>query len=283
MKGLRAFLVAGLAALCVAASADAEAPQPQVMIIGDSVATGMLWHPSAISVLQKGLDVDWEVAVCRTVTDPGCPFEGERPPSLVDLVGTLGSVPPIVLVEVGYNDTLSTFADSVDAAMTALVAAGAQHVLWATLREVRGPFPELNAVLRQATERWPQLELVDWNAVSAGQNGWFQTDGEHLLEAGGIALAHLFHGAVFRLVDPLRIVSAPLRLRSGRPYTTRLRAAGGAAPYRWSVVTGRPPRGFHLGANGTVTARLTAAAHAAFTLQVTDADGATATVRASAG
>lgn len=283
MKGVKAIFVAGLAALCVTASSSAEAPQPQVMIIGDSVATGMLWHPSAIAVLQKGLDVDWEVAVCRTLTDPGCPFEGERPPSLVDLVDTLESVPPIVLVEVGYNDPLPTFASAVDSAMTALVDAGAHHVLWATLREAREPYPELNAVLRLATERWPQLELVDWNAASAGENGWFQNDGEHLLEPGGIALAHLLHGAVFSLIDPLRIVSAPLRLRAGRSYSARLRAAGGVAPYRWKVLAGRPPRGFHLGANGTVTARLTGAAHAAFTLQVTDADGVTAALRASAG
>jgi hypothetical protein len=280
---VKAILVAGLAALCVAASSSAEAAQPQVMIIGDSVATGMLWHPSAIAVLQKGLDVDWEVAVCRTLTDPGCPFDGERPPSLVDVVDTLGSVPPIVLVEVGYNDPLPTFASAVDSAMTALVAAGAQHVLWATLREAHEPFPELNAVLRAATARWPQLELVDWNAASLGENGWFQTDGEHLLEPGGIALAHLLHGAVFSLIDPLRIVSAPLRLRAGRSYSTRLRAAGGVAPYRWKVVRGRPPRGFHLGTNGTVTARLPGAAHSTFMLEVTDADGVTATVRASAG
>jgi hypothetical protein len=45
---------------------------------------------------------------------------------------------------------------------------------------------------------------------------------------------------------------------------------------------GRPPRGFHLLANGHVTAR-PSAARASFTLRVTDADGLTAILAAHAG
>jgi hypothetical protein len=87
--------------------------------------------------------------------------------------------------------------------MTALLAAGAKHVLWLTLHEAREPFPELNRLLERAPARWPQLELVDWNAAAQGHSDdWFQNDYLHLKETGGIAMAHLVHGAVLaRLVD----------------------------------------------------------------------------------
>lgn len=281
--GLKALLVAALAALCVASSSSAEVAQPRVLIIGDSVATGMLWHTKAIAVMQRGLDVEWEVAVCRTLIDPGCPFEGDRPPSLLDLVGALGSVPPLVVVEVGYNDELSTFDDALDQSMTALLAAGAKHVLWLTLHEAREPFPELNRLLERAPARWPQLELVDWNAAAQGHSDdWFQNDYLHLKETGGIAMAHLVHGAVLARLDPLRIATAPLRLRAGRGYSLRLRAVGGTPPYRWRVESGRPPHGFHLLADGRVAARVGTGRHQTFTLAVEDADGVTATMTASA-
>lgn len=260
--------------------AAGASPEPGVLIIGDSVATGMSWHDDAIAAMQKNLAVYWQVAICRTVTGVSCPFDGQRPPTLLDLVAALGRVPPIVVVELGYNDDASTFALGVDEAMRALVAAGAKHVLWLTLHAVREPYPELNAALRQATTKWHRLELVDWDAAAQGHPEWFQTDGIHLLDAGGLAMAHLVHAAVMGIVDPLRVVT-PLRLRDGRAYELRLRAAGGTPPYRWAVLRGRPPHGFHLHADGEVLAR-PHGPPTAFTLVVTDADGATADARAVA-
>jgi hypothetical protein len=281
---LKALLVAALAALCVAGSASSADVQPRIMIIGDSVATGMRWHPPAVAVMTRGLDVDWEIAVCRTLIDPGCPYEGARPPSLLDVVQSLGAVPPLVVVELGYNDELSTFDQALDESMTALLAAGAKQVLWLTLHDVREPFPSLNQKLEHATARWPELELVDWNAAALGHAAdWFQNDFLHLNETGGIAMAHLVHGAVMQHIDPLRITTAPLRLRTGRGYSLRLRASGGTPPYRWKVESGRPPRGFHLLANGRVSARVASAREDSFLLSVTDADGVVATLLATAG
>lgn len=285
MRGARALVVAALAALATSSSTAAPAAvvPRRVLLVGDSVATGMLWQPQAVAAMQKGLAVDWEVEICRTLTDPGCPFDGERPPSLVDVVALLHRVPPTVVVELGYNDPEETFAADVDIAMRALVRAGAQHVLWVTLHDVRAPYPELNELLERATARWPQLQLVDWNAAAYGHGeDWFQNDFVHLRKSGGIAMAHLVHGAVMEELDPLRITSAPPRLRAGRGYSFRLRAAGGTPPYRWRVESGRPPRGFHLLANGRVTAH-PGRGDATFTLSVADADGVTATVPATIG
>lgn len=265
-----------LATVVVAAASAVAATPPTVLVIGDSVATGMYWHGDAIAAMQQNLGVYWDVAVCRTIDGTSCPFDGERAPTLIQVVDTLGTVPPTVVVEVGYNDPVDTFAAEVDKAMSALTTAGATHVLWLTMRESREPYPTLNALLDDAAARWPQLQLVDWNAASAGHPSWFQTDFVHLTSEGGLAMAHLTHAAVMQVVDPLRVRSTPLQLRVGRSYTVKLRAQGGTPPYKWRVAGGRPPRGFHLLANGTLTS---AGARAAVTLSVTDADGSTATLQ----
>jgi lysophospholipase L1-like esterase len=266
----------GLAVLAVASASAGAAAPPSVLVIGDSVATGMYWHDDAIAVMQENLGVYWDVAVCRTIDGTSCPFDGERAPTLVQAVAARGTVPPTVVVEVGYNDPAGTFAAEVDKAMSALTAAGATHVLWLTMRESRAPYPTLNALLDKAAARWPQLELVDWNAVSESHPSWFQTDDVHLTAEGGIAMAHLAHGAVMQVLDPLRVSSTPLRLKARRAYAMKLRAEGGTPPYRWRVASGRPPRGFHLLANGTLVMTGASPAQATLTLAVTDADGTAA-------
>lgn len=273
---MRLVVSIGLAVLAVASASAGAAAPPSVLVIGDSVATGMYWHDDAIAVMQENLGVYWDVAVCRTIDGTSCPFDGERAPTLVQAVAARGTVPPIVVVEVGYNDPAGTFAAEVDKAMSALTAAGATHVLWLTMRESRAPYPTLNALLDKAAARWPQLELVDWNAVSESHPSWFQTDDVHLTAEGGIAMAHLAHGAVMQVLDPLRVSSTPLRLKARRAYAMKLRAEGGTPPYRWRVASGRPPRGFHLLANGTLVMTGASPAQATLTLAVTDADGTAA-------
>jgi hypothetical protein len=268
-----------VAALVVAAASAVAATPPTVLVIGDSVATAMYWHDDAIDVMQKNLGVYWDVAVCRVIEGMSCPFEGDRAPNLIEAVEARGTVPPTVVVEVGYNDPASTFAAEVDHAMSALTAAGAKHVLWLTFRESQMPYPMLNAMLEDAQARWPELELVDWNAASEGNPSWFQTDGIHLTPEGGLAMAHLAHAAVMEVVDPLRVRPTPLRLQAGRAYIVKLQARGGAPPYRWRVAAGRPPRGFHLLADGTLLTTGATRARASLMLAVTDADGSRVTLQ----
>ena len=52
-----------------------------------------------------------------------------------------------------------------------------------TLRETTGHYRSINTAIRQATKRWPQLVVADWNAYSAGKP-WFGSDGLHLTVTG---------------------------------------------------------------------------------------------------
>jgi hypothetical protein len=271
----------GVAAVALAVAAGgARAEQPSlasVMILGDSVATGMSWHNDAIAVMQRNLDVDWQIAICRRLTGASCWDQGVQPETAVDLVDSLPSVPPYVVVVMGYNDYADTFALSLDATMEALLAKGAEHVLWLTLRESEGPFPQINAQLYGALARWPQLQLVDWNGFSAGHPEWFQTDFVHVVDAGGVAMARLIHGSLIEAIDPLQVELPALpALRVGQPFSAQLNAMGGTEPYRWRVSWGRPPRGLHLTPGGLLSGRPRGSGPMNFSVSVTDADGLTA-------
>jgi hypothetical protein len=276
-------LVATLAAAAALSSSGgaAQPVQPGVTIIGDSVATGMLWHNDAIAIMQNGLDVDWQVAVCRRLEGVSCPFEGAQVPTVIDLVHSLGSkIEPVVVVEMGYNDFEQTFASSVDDTIKALIAAGAKHILWLTLREVRHPYVDMNDMLRTADRRYPQVTLVDWNMYSRSHPDWFQNDGEHLLDAGGLAMATLVHTAVMKALVPITVVSKRLPVaRLGHAYRAKLVAKGGTTPYRWSVAEGRLPKGLRLTASGSILGTPKARTRAEVIVRVADAVGGRTTRR----
>ncbi len=258
----------------------APAPDPHVLLIGDSIATGMLWYPPAVTVVQRNLAFEWQVAVCRTLTGESCPFLGARAPTALDLIDSRPSVPPWVVLEMGYNDAPDTFASAVDQTISALLAKGAKHILWLTLRAARDPYPELNETLAEAAAAHPQVELVDWNAYSTGRTAWFQNDGVHLTSAGGVAMAHLVHGSLFEQISPLHLPTPVLpALEPHHRYRAQLRARGGTPPYRWTIVGGDPPRGLRLSTNGALTGRPATAARLDVVVRVTDVDGLEASAR----
>src|SRR5690348_16120440 len=75
---------------------------PPVALIGDSVADAIPGDNQAIAILRQGVDLDLEVAPCRRVEGEGCPVDGVRPPSVVQLVKSMGSkLAPNVVVCVG--------------------------------------------------------------------------------------------------------------------------------------------------------------------------------------
>jgi hypothetical protein len=186
---MRALAATLLALLVTAAPSAARAAAPHVTVIGDSVMAEVSWNDPA-QILAHGLDVRWEVAVCRTIDGVSCPFDGARPPTLLDLVRTDGAgLAPTAVVELGYNDPPDTFARAVDEAVWALAGVGVTRVVWLTLHEALPQYAAMNADLVAAEQRHPELEVADWNAVARGHPDWFQDDGIHLLPAGAAALA----------------------------------------------------------------------------------------------
>lgn len=271
--GVGAVLAVGLTIVPARASSSRLSLNEQVLVVGDSIGTGMYWHDSAIRILQRNLAVTWQVAVCRTTTGPGCPFLGSRPEDALDLVEGLSHVPAYVVLELGYNDDATAFGNSVRELVGALLQRGAAHIFWLTLTEARDPYPAMNAALRAAAATYPTVQILDWNAYSSTHPEWFQTDGLHLLEAGGDAMAHFIHGALISAISPLRVGASVVACK-GRPLRTRLRASGGTLPYLWQVDLGRPPLGLHLLPDGSFVGTRRGPT-TRFGVRVTDGDGVT--------
>lgn len=284
MRGVIAVLVA-LAALTAAASSTARSTGAQhVTLIGDSVADAIPGDDSAVAILRQGIDLDLEVAPCRRVEGEGCPYQGTRPPSAVQLIQSMGSkLGDNVVVVVGYNDFEDQYAGNVEDAIGALAAAGVKRVFWLTLRAARHPYLSMNDDIAQAAAKHPQVTVVDWNVYSRSHPDWFQTDGLHLLGPGAEAMATLIHKALLAAgvaAKPARITTTTLPVaHRGKAYRAKLIAIAGAAPYRWSLLE-RAPLGIHLEANGAVTGTPRAKpGRYTFNVRVRDAMGSLSTRR----
>ena len=284
LVGVAAFVVLGAVAVGSTAAAGAQTKAQQVTLIGDSVADAIVGTSTAVAEAGREVSLNLQVAPCRRIAGDSCPYNGVRPPNVIDLVHSLGpALGPNVVVAVGYNDHEDTFAQDLQSALSALEGAGAKHIFWLTLRAARHPYLTMNAALEAAAASHPDLTVVDWNVYSRSHPDWFQSDGIHLNEAGAQAMARLIHKALEAggvAAPDVRVQTSRLpAAKQGATYSARLVGAAGIAPYRWSLLE-RAPAGLHLEANGVVRGRPRVAAGAyTFNVRITDSTGTSTTRR----
>ena len=238
----------------------------RVTIFGDSAATAMAYDPDARRTLGRGIDVRLELAACRRVGDASCPYDGARPPNVIERATQLGSeLGPAVVVIVGYNDYEANYAGNIEQVLSVFAKAGVQRVLWLTLRESRQSYASMNGLIRDAARRHPEMTVVDWNGASRSNPPWFQPDDIHLTATGAEAMASLVNGALVQLGIAPKPAPPPMRRllaiasralptgHPGRRYNVLLKATGGTMPYRWTRVGGSLPPGLRLATTGRVT------------------------------
>jgi lysophospholipase L1-like esterase len=277
----RTIVLVGVAAVALAAAQAPPAKLARITVIGDSVATAMAYEPTAKRLLGQGVDARLEFAVCRRTAASSCPYKGERPLTVIELVKSAGSaLGPVVVVAVGYNDYVETYRDDVEEALHAMRKAGVSRVLWLTLRAERQSYLAMNDDLGTLAKRFPELTVVDWNAASRSNPGWVQDDGIHVTNQGAVEMATLIHRTLAELGVALPQVAVqtnklPWAKRS-QDYVTRLTATGGSPPYRWVSLT-RAPRGLHLTAAGKLFGIPRTPGLYALSFRVEDAQGTTAT------
>jgi len=288
--GATVLVVVALAALVVGGAQARPGADTRVTVFGDSVATSMAYDPDAKRILGRGIDLQLEVAACRRVGDTSCPYDGVRPPNVIERATQLGAeLGPVVVVIVGYNDYEANYADNIEQALSVFRRAGVRSVLWATLRESRQSYANMNDTIRAAAAKHPELTVLDWNALARTHADWVQPDGIHLTAAGAEGMATMVDDALVQLgVAPKPPAPAVRKLlviasralpagRSGRRYSARLEATGGTAPYRWRKASGSLAPGLRLLASGRVSG--TPMRRGTFTLRarVVDRTGATRT------
>ena len=135
-------------------------------------------------------------------------------------VSPLASLGNVVVVDVGYNEPAEHYQDGMDQVVSALTRIGVQHVLWVTMREQTDNYRQINDIIRSEAHRFPQLQVIDWDAASRGQD-WFQPDGLHLNANGAIGLAKLLRPYVLAACGadcqpPAPAASLPKLLRPPR-------------------------------------------------------------------
>lgn len=203
--------ISACAALVVPAAAATN--PTRVTMITDSVATALLWDPGLLQDFAAGLDVQVYSFGCRKLVVAGCPqAAGVNPPSVLDVIRQLGTeLGPIVVIDVGYNDTADTYSAGLDEVMQALLANGVQRVVWVTLEEREPVWLEINDEIRSAPARWPQLVVADWGPIATGKP-WF-VDSAHLNHDGGAALGQFLRPIVLAQLPLIKDTTPPdLRL-----------------------------------------------------------------------
>jgi hypothetical protein len=265
----RLIIVAIAVALAAALAGGAPGAEPgrsdktRVTVFGDSAATAMAYDPKAREILGTGVDLKLEVAACRRLGDLSCPYDGVRPPNVIERASALGrDLGPVVVVAVGYNDYENNYADNIEETLRVLEKFGVEHVLWATLREERQSWARMNEMIAAAAKKHTEVTVLDWNDRVRVHADWLQPDGIHLTPAGAQGMATMINDSLVSLgittragtaARQLSIAAGTLpRARVGRRYSARLQARGGTAPYRWTRVSGAMAPGLHLTSSGLV-------------------------------
>lgn len=181
-------------ALVATEAAPAGENAAAITVIGDSVPASLLYVPSAQRYLKRGLDISLDLRVCRRLVAASCTYQGSTPSTAYERIAS-GPLGDIVVIDVGYNDSSSSYASDLSRVMRELRRRGVNLVVWVTLREVRDDYRKINAAIRAARKRWPELRVADWNARSRGKP-WFADDGLHLNNSGAWGLARLIRDSI---------------------------------------------------------------------------------------
>jgi hypothetical protein len=145
---------------------------PRATLIGDSIMQGA--SPMIEDVL--GAEIYIDAARKRHMEDV---------PVLVDTLYKDGHLSHVVVIHVGSN---RPFEDSAfDEVMKRLLAHQVERVIFINVHRPIGWEYYLNQKFTEDVARWPQAELIDWNAIAHSQQGWFIKDQTHLSYYGSKA------------------------------------------------------------------------------------------------
>jgi peptidoglycan/LPS O-acetylase OafA/YrhL len=145
---------------------------PRATLIGDSIMQGAA--PMIEDVL--GEDVYIDAARKRKMEDV---------PALVKTLSKEGHLSRVVVIHLGSN---RPFEDPVfDAVMEALLAHDVERVIFLNVHRPIGWEYYLNQKFTEGVARWPQAELIDWDAMAHSKQGWFIRDQTHLSYDGSEA------------------------------------------------------------------------------------------------
>jgi hypothetical protein len=193
----------------------ATLPADRLLVVADSVVLG-----AEAAILREMPEFDVTVGGFPAIVTDAAADLVQR-----DFLGRLGRV---TVVATGYNYPYldpPRFDRMVDRMMATLTGAGVERVVWVLLREssrANSPqsawwqvdkyafyFPDVNAALRRAALRWPQLQLADWRTIATPIGSTY--DAIHLNTTGQRQMASLLHGEVSQALAELDAPGSSVR------------------------------------------------------------------------
>lgn len=145
---------------------------PAVTLIGDSIMQGA--SPIFDDVLGENIYIDAERK--RKMEDV---------PALVELLSKEGHLSHTVVIHLGSNRPFE--ASVFDEVMQTLLAHGVERVIFINVHRPIGWENYVNRKFTEGIERWPQAELIDWDALAHTRQNWFIDDQTHLSFRGSEA------------------------------------------------------------------------------------------------
>jgi SpoIID/LytB domain protein len=169
------------------------APVGRILLIGDSIGASITSEFAGI-VAPAYTNVDYQAVPNRCLVGSACVGASVGLPDAPAIINTLTSetMPTVALLQLGYNDTPSTFAQDIDQVVSALNARNVQRIVFVNLstRRASVDYSTSNAALVAASQRYPNVSVLDWNTYSSGpdKSRWF-SDSVHLTSTGRVEFA----------------------------------------------------------------------------------------------
>ena len=207
-----------LASVASAPASAAVAGGRPVFVYGDSVLLG-----AKTAIEQRLSAKDWRPSVFAQV--------GANMPEVIDLIRSQQrDIPNVVVMGAGNNyfGNPTVFREQIDTVMSLL--GRAQRVIWLNLREFRPDRRDANAQLAGAAQRWPTLEIADWNKLSSVHPEAFYADGLHLRPAGAALMAQLVDQRLDAYLAGEPAAKVPVIGNETGPLEPRVYAYGAGAP-----------------------------------------------------
>ncbi len=169
------------------------APVGRMLLIGDSVAASITAEFAGI-VTPAYTDINYQAVPNRCLVGSACVEPSVGLPDAPAIINALTpeTMPTVAVLQLGYNDSPATFTADIDQVVTALTARAVQRIVFVNLstRRVSVDYSASNAALLAATQRYPNVSVLDWNTFSTGpdKSRWF-SDTVHLTNTGRVEFA----------------------------------------------------------------------------------------------
>ena len=177
------------------------------LLVGDSTMAGIRWYGDAQRALGGNVVYTHDLESCRRLYFLSCPGRENRlPPTAVEAIDGLvaaGRRFDVVVVQTGYNDAPSAFAESFERTVAAARRTGAEQIIWLNYRvgvsyvnfqfnrAAGNGYDVINQILvdKISSGLYPDVILADYDRYTRTAHHWFTPDGVHFTATGSFGTA----------------------------------------------------------------------------------------------